>query len=144
MTSFTIHTATDIAPARYFLRRRLSGDNWTPNARARGVAALTILAELILSSGTYGTLSVATIKNGDADVLKLSCTVHIRPGDQSTADYAQHQLRQLADEMNFTNVDEQATVGVYIWGGEWAWGSSNSEESDQDYVDKSDDSDDEA
>jgi len=134
MTSFTIHNGADIVPARYFLRRRVSGAQWTPTTRARGVAALTILAELILSSGTYDVVSVATTKTDNVDVLKLSCTIR-RPGDPAIIDQAHAKLEQLSNELNFTDSDDHVTINVHIWVSDYS--GINNEESDQEeYADE--------
>jgi len=114
MPEFPIHNETEISAARYFLRRRIGGNKWTPNSRARAVAAMTAIAELLLTVGTSGNLHVSISHNGDQDILKLSCSSKL-PDDQHIIESISSRLQQVSNALEFSVTGSHAQISAKIW-----------------------------
>jgi len=115
MSSISIRKPIDITVARNFLRKQITGAAWTPNARARAAAALTVFAELILNANTAGTLSTSVIKHAGGSGIKLRCSVRAPENCQTLMAEARNRLTLVTDELTTAMQGDYMIIDAMIW-----------------------------
>ncbi len=115
MPSIQVRNVSDIALARNFLRKRITGPKWSPKFRARAVATMTTLAESILNAQPSGILEVSVLTRQGKTGVALGCDLKIAAGDQKLIEQTKNRLARVADDLDTSTAGGSLHIVAYLW-----------------------------
>lgn len=115
MATIPIHTSTDITTARNMLRKKISAYQWTPTLRARAVAALTIIGELILASEVSSGLEIINLHNLKEVGIEVRGQLDHAALSQAEVDEIHLQLTRAVDELEIYSADGRLHITARLW-----------------------------
>jgi hypothetical protein len=114
MTGLPIRTKVDLTVARNVLRRRISGERYTPTFRARAAAVLTAMSELIFATNMQGSLDIRLVSQPDKKGIKF-ITTFVGNDLQAHCDKCAEEIKGIADEVEWSLATAHKTVVANVW-----------------------------